>query len=55
MNRQEFLRQLAQLLEDIPEAERREALEYYNNYFDDAVQPRSSRNWAATPKRLPQA
>ncbi len=36
MNRQEFLRQLAQLLEDIPEAERREALEYYNNYFDDA-------------------
>lgn len=36
MNRQEFLRQLAQLLEDIPEAERREALEFYNNYFDDA-------------------
>ncbi len=27
MNRQEFLRQLAQLLEDIPEAERREALD----------------------------
>lgn len=36
MNRQEFLRQLAQLLEDVPETERREALEYYNNYFDDA-------------------
>lgn len=36
MNRQEFLSQLAQLLEDIPEAERQEALDYYNSYFDDA-------------------
>ncbi len=36
MNRQEFLSQLAQLLEGIPEAERKEALDYYNSYFDDA-------------------
>lgn len=36
MNRQEFISQLAQLLKDIPEAERQEALDYYNSYFDDA-------------------
>ena len=36
MNRNEFLRQLEQLLSDIPECERREAMEYYQNYFDDA-------------------
>lgn len=36
MNREEFLAGLARLLEDIPESERREALEFYNNYFDDA-------------------
>lgn len=36
MNREGFLRELSRLLEDIPENERREALEYYNNYFDDA-------------------
>ena len=36
MNRQEFLAGLSQLLSDIPEAERQEALDYYNSYFDDA-------------------
>lgn len=36
MNRNEFLRQLEQLLCDIPESERREAMEYYRNYFEDA-------------------
>lgn len=36
MNRQEFLTGLSQLLADIPEAERQEALDYYNSYFDDA-------------------
>ncbi len=36
MNRQEFLTGLFQLLADIPEAERQEALDYYNSYFDDA-------------------
>lgn len=36
MNRAQFLEQLSRLLSDIPEAERREALDYYNSYFDDA-------------------
>lgn len=33
----EFLKQLEQLLRDIPEEERKEALRYYEDYFDDAV------------------
>lgn len=36
MNKEEFLKQLEQLLSDIPENERREAIEYYRNYFEDA-------------------
>ena len=36
MNRNEFLRQLEQLLCDIPENERREAMEFHRNYFEDA-------------------
>ena len=36
MNRKEFLKQLEELLSDIPEAERRDAMNYYQNYFDDA-------------------
>lgn len=36
MNKQEFLRQLEYLLRDIPQNERREAMEYYQNYFEDA-------------------
>lgn len=36
MNRAEFMRQLERLLQDISENERLEALEYYNNYFEDA-------------------
>lgn len=36
MNRKEFLSQLEQLLSDVSETERREALEYYENYFEDA-------------------
>ena len=36
MNKMDFLRQLEELLRDIPENERREAIEYYRNYFDDA-------------------
>ena len=36
MNRMGFLRQLEELLRDIPDNERREAMEYYRNYFDDA-------------------
>lgn len=36
MNRTEFMRRLAQALRDMPEEERRRALEYYENYFDEA-------------------
>ena len=36
MNRTEFMRRLAQALCDMPEEERRRALEYYENYFDEA-------------------
>lgn len=36
MNRREFMRQLEELLSDIPVMERRDALNYYENYFEDA-------------------
>lgn len=36
MNKEEFLRELARLLQNIPESERREALQYYEDYFNDA-------------------
>lgn len=36
MNRIEFMTTLASLLQDIPAEERREAMKYYNDYFDDA-------------------
>ena len=36
MNRQEFMKQLEVLLSDISQAERDEALQYYNDYLDDA-------------------
>ncbi|MBQ9991135.1 MAG: DUF1700 domain-containing protein [Lachnospiraceae bacterium] len=36
MTRQEFMRNLEKLLWDISESERAEALQYYNDYFDDA-------------------
>lgn len=36
MNKQDFLKQLECLLQNIPEQERVEALQYYNDYFEDA-------------------
>lgn len=36
MSRAEFMEKLKKLLADIPEAEREEALTYYEDYFDDA-------------------
>lgn len=36
MNREEFLKELSYLLQDISEQERNEALQYYEDYFDDA-------------------
>lgn len=36
MNRLEFMGELERLLSDIPDSEKMEALEYYNDYFNDA-------------------
>lgn len=36
MNRAEFMSRLAALLQNMPPAEREEAIQYYNDYFDDA-------------------
>ena len=36
MNRIEFMTELASLLQDVPAEERRDAMQYYNDYFDDA-------------------
>ena len=36
MNRIEFMTELAALLQDVPIEERRDAMKYYNDYFDDA-------------------
>ncbi len=36
MNRIEFMTELAALLQDVPQEERRDAMKYYNDYFDDA-------------------
>lgn len=43
MNRKEFMDQLEKLLSDISEDERREALDYYESYFDE---------WREKQKRL---
>ena len=46
MNRKQFMEQLERLLSDISEAERQEALEYYEGYFDDAgPENEGSGNW----------
>ena len=36
MNRIEFMEELSGLLQDIPEEDRMDALNYYNDYFVDA-------------------
>lgn len=36
MNRSEFMKKLEELLANIPKEEREEALQYYNDYFEDA-------------------
>ena len=42
MDRKQFMRQLEALLSDIPGEERREALEYYESYFDEAGEDREA-------------
>lgn len=36
MNKEEFMSRLAALLQDVPQNEREEALQYYSDYLDDA-------------------
>ena len=36
MNREQFIRELERLLKDLPAGEREAAIQYYNDYFDDA-------------------
>ena len=54
MNRAEFMRRLAALLEDVAPTEREEAIQYYNDYFDDAGAENESDVIAAlgTPEEL---
>lgn len=54
MNRAEFMRQLERLLQNIPPAEREEALQYYNDYFNDAGEENEKDVIAAlgTPARV---
>lgn len=42
MNRAQFMEQLEKLLSDISEEERREALDYYESYFDEAGEDQES-------------
>ena len=55
MTKYEYLAKLEQLLSAMPQQERRDALDYYAEYFDAAGpdhEPRPPKNWA-TPKRWP--
>lgn len=54
MNRAEFMRRLAELLGDVAPTEREEAIQYYNDYFDDAGEENESGVIASlgTPEEL---
>ena len=57
MNRAEFMRRLTELLSDVPPAERDEAIQYYNDYFEDAGAENESSVIASlgTPEELARA
>ena len=57
MNRAEFMRRLTELLGDVPPSEREEAIQYYNDYFDDAGAENESGVIASlgTPEELARA
>ena len=42
MNRKQFMETLEELLSDIPDEERDEVLDFYENYFDDAIEKADS-------------
>ena len=54
MSYEQFLDQLEKLLWDISQEERREALEYYKNYFEDAGEENESQvlNELGSPKKV---
>ena len=53
MNRIEFMEELSGLLQDIPEEDRMDALNYYNDYFDDAgAENEKNVNWKVLKKWL---
>ena len=54
MNRIEFMTELAALLQDVPIEERRDAMKYYNDYFDDAGESSEFRQraWGIYGERL---
>lgn len=56
MNRKQFMEELSQLLIGISEEERVEALQYYEDYFDDAGAENEQQviEELGTPQRLPQ-
>lgn len=43
MNKDAFLYKLEELLTDLPESEKKEALEYYRNYFEDAGEDKTDK------------
>jgi len=43
MNRKRFMDELERLLWDLPYSERKEAIQYYNDYFDDAGEENEAR------------
>ena len=54
MNRSEFMAGLRKLLVSIPEDEREEALQYYEDYFEDAgPENEGSRNWEVRKRWRP--
>lgn len=57
MNRAEFMRRLTELLGDVAPTEREEAIQYYNDYFDDAGEENESTVIASlgTPEELAQS
>ena len=57
MSREEFMSRLTALLQDMPQAEREEAIQYYNDYLDDADSGNIEEVIAAlgTPEELAQA
>lgn len=52
MTKQEFMKKLEGLLQDIPEVERQDALKYYYDYFEDAQEEIKAINDLGSPERV---